>query len=53
VRAGIYKNSILKFSLKFNQYPEETPEVHFFNKVYHPLVDYKNGMLDIKVWLVV
>ena len=48
VRDGYYKNGIFKFKIKIpNKYPNDEPQVIFFSKVFHPLIDSKD-ILDLK-----
>ena len=50
IRAGLYKNAKLKFYLELPRgFPKSKPELYFISKVYHPLVNYETGHLDMKV----
>lgn len=50
IKEGYFRQSILKFKIIFPiTYPSKAPEVKFVNKVYHPLVNYSTGLLDIDV----
>lgn len=49
LKDGIYRNSIIKFKIKIpNDYPANIPNVTFISKVYHPIVNFDTGELDIK-----
>jgi ubiquitin-protein ligase len=46
----MYKPGKFRFTLHFPEgYPKKCPELTFISKVYHPLVDYDTGKLDLKV----
>jgi len=50
IRAGLYKNAKLKFYLELPRgFPKSKPELYFVSKVYHPLVNYETGHLDMKL----
>ena len=50
VRSGLYKNAKFKFYMEFPRgFPKNKPEVYFVTKVYHPLINYETGHLDLKV----
>jgi ubiquitin-protein ligase len=52
VREGIYKDGIFKFEMNIpSSYPAKPPEIIFTSKLYHPLVDFTSGKLDLKVKL--
>ena len=56
VKQGIYNSSILKFKIVFSKgYPKVMPEVRFQSKVYHPLVNWETGKLNLnhefKTWV--
>eukprot|EP00826_Nyctotherus_ovalis_P019180 TRINITY_DN15867_c0_g1_i2.p1 TRINITY_DN15867_c0_g1~~TRINITY_DN15867_c0_g1_i2.p1 ORF type:complete len:154 (-),score=24.81 TRINITY_DN15867_c0_g1_i2:141-602(-) len=56
IRQGYYKNAILKFIIKFpEEYPLLPPSLTFTTPVYHALVNYETGELDltpgIKQWV--
>jgi ubiquitin-protein ligase len=48
VRQGFYKEGKFKFVMQFTaEFPKVPPKVMFLSKMYHPLVDYNTGDLDI------
>ena len=48
VRQGFYKEAKFKFIMQFTaEFPRAPPKVIFLSKVYHPLVDYSTGDLDM------
>jgi len=48
LRQGIYKTAILKFIINLPpNYPDSRPSVQFSSKVFHPLVDYETGLVDL------
>ena len=47
-REGLYKNGIFKFQIKIPpEYPNLPPTVVFVSRVYHPLINKNNGVLDL------
>jgi ubiquitin-protein ligase len=50
VREGAYKDGIYKFEINIpSNYPSKPPEIIFMTKIYHPLVDFTTGKLDLSV----
>lgn len=48
VRQGFYKEAKFKFVMQFTaEFPRVPPKVIFLSKVYHPLVDYASGEVDM------
>lgn len=48
VRAGLYRDSIFKFSIKIpSEYPIASPTVHFLSAILHPLVGQDTRELNI------
>lgn len=48
VRQGLYKGGIFKFRMTFPEdYPASAPKVYFTTTIYHPLINYKTGDLDL------
>jgi ubiquitin-protein ligase len=49
LKDGIYRNSIIKFIIKIpNDYPSVIPNVNFISKIYHPIINFNTGELDLK-----
>ncbi|KAL4509155.1 hypothetical protein ABPG72_018086 [Tetrahymena utriculariae] len=49
VRNGLYKNGKFKFEMTFpSTFPLEPPQIKFKQHIYHPLIDYETGKLDLK-----
>lgn len=47
-REGLYKDGIFKFQIQIPpEYPNSAPKVVFVSKVYHPLIAYDTGILDL------
>ena len=52
VRTGFYESGIFKFNILFPlKYPLQGVKVQFVNKIFHPLINYSNGELDLKLLL--
>ena len=56
IKQGIYNSSIIKFKIEFPKgYPRVMPDVTFQSKVYHPLVNWTTGRLNLghefKEWI--
>lgn len=49
IRQGFYKEAKFKFVMQFTaEFPRVPPVIYFVSKVYHPLIDYNTGELDMK-----
>eukprot|EP00357_Protocruzia_adherens_P013786 CAMPEP_0114992982 /NCGR_PEP_ID=MMETSP0216-20121206/12260_1 /TAXON_ID=223996 /ORGANISM="Protocruzia adherens, Strain Boccale" /LENGTH=233 /DNA_ID=CAMNT_0002356541 /DNA_START=57 /DNA_END=758 /DNA_ORIENTATION=+ len=49
VRNGIYKNAIYKFTMELPiDYPKGRPTVRFISKLFHPLIEENDGLLDLE-----
>lgn len=51
VRNGYYKQGKFRFCVELKDFPYKQPRIVFKTKMYHPLVDYKTGELDINAIL--
>jgi ubiquitin-protein ligase len=51
VRNGYYKQGKFRFCIDLEGFPQKQPRIFFKTKMYHPLVDYKTGQLDINAIL--
>ena len=50
MREGVYKDGIFKFEINIpNSYPAKPPEITFITRIYHPMIDFSTGKLDINV----
>ena len=48
VKQGIYNSAVVKFKIEFPpSYPKKMPEVRFQSKIYHPLVNWETGRLNL------
>ncbi len=48
-REGIYRDGIFKYQIHIpDDYPNSPPRVIFISKVFHPLINPKDGVLDLK-----
>jgi len=48
VRQGLYSRAILKFKIVFpDTYPKEPPHVIMQSKVYHPLINFNTGHVNL------
>jgi ubiquitin-protein ligase len=51
VRHGYYKEGKFKFDLHLNHFPQQQPKIYFLSQVFHPLIDYQSGELDVSTML--
>ncbi len=52
IRNGIYEKAKFKFQIYYpNNFPTEKPMIFFKSKVYHPLINFETGELDLNVQL--
>lgn len=52
VREGVYGGAIFKFRMTFPvDYPRSNPSIVFFSEVYHPLVSFDTGDVDLNEFI--
>ena len=49
IRSGVYQGAVFRFviDIPFN-YPLVSPTVHFVSSVFHPLIDFETGELNLQ-----
>jgi ubiquitin-protein ligase len=47
VRYGLFKDGKFKFKITFDNFPRRPPKVYFMSEVWHPMVDFETGLLDL------
>eukprot|EP00834_Sanchytrium_tribonematis_P007159 NODE_609_length_5433_cov_1.015186.p4 type:complete len:168 gc:universal NODE_609_length_5433_cov_1.015186:1305-1808(+) len=45
IHAGVYKNAVIQFTIVFENFPEQGPQIYVHNSTHHPLVD-RSGLFD-------